>query len=291
MQKTDGQQAQNAHRKVRASTTLNRKYVKRPTKKSDGMVSIKKSPKISHFNYSSVKAAIKQQNSTKTNMEQPVPHPLQTTANTKMQARTKATANQIATSQPSAKELKDQAIKKALAAAESSDPQQQSAHIKNKRVNKMHFSFGRVMLALACTTAAVFAIVYFVNLNMPDISLRVAAMQTGINASYPGYVPRGYNITSITSEEGIIVLDFACSDPVGSFTLIEEKSSWDSNALLSNYVQPEWKDSYTVVREQGVTIYINGSNAAWVNGGITYKINTNSGTLTNKQIRSIAVSL
>lgn len=297
MQKTDGQKAQNAHRKVQASTTLNRKYVKRPVKNSDITVSIKRSPRISHFNFSPAKPTTNQIStsaqsvSTKTKIEQPVPHPMQTSANTKLRARNNLTVNTAKASQLSAKELKDQAIRKALAAAETSDLQQQSVYAKNKRINKMHFGFGRVMLALACTTAAVFAIVYFVNLNMPDISLRVAAMQTGINASYPSYVPRGYNVASITSEEGKIILDFASNDPDGAFTLIEEKSSWDSNALLSNYVQPVWKDSYTVVREQGITIYINGNNAAWVNGGIVYKINTTSGTLTNKQIRSIAVSL
>ena len=298
MQKSDSQPAQNAHRKVQASTTLNRKYVKRPAKTGDVMVSVKRSPKISHFHFPAVNTTsnqsvtAKQLVTTKTKAaKQPVPHPMQTSANTKMRAKNNATTNTARVSQLSAKELKDQAIKKALAAAETSDLQQQSTYTKKKRVNKMHFSFGRVMLALACTTAAVFAIVYFVNLNMPDISLRVAAMQTGINASYPSYVPRSYSITSITSEEGKIVLDFASSELNGAFTLIEEKSSWDSNALLSNYVQPEWKDNYTVVREQGITIYINGNNAAWVNGGIVYKINTTAGTLTNKQIRSIAVSL
>lgn len=283
MQKSDSRPAQSAHRKVQASTTLNRKYVKRPTKNSD-MV-------ISHFNYPAPKKATSQTKAAKAKVEQPAPHPLQVSANTKIQARNNMMASNIRTSQLSAKELKDQAIKKALAAAESKNSQQQLTYTKDKRVNKMHFGFGRVMLALACTTAAVFAIVYFVNLNMPDISLRVAAMQTGIDASYPNYVPRTYSITSITSEEGKIVLDFASSELNGAFTIIEERSSWDSNALLSNYVQPEWKDNYTVVREQGITIYINSNNATWVNGGVVYKINTTSGTLTNKQIRSIAVSL
>lgn len=319
MQRNNG--SQSAHRKVQASTTLNRKYVKRPAKKSDITVAVKRSPKISHFHYpaarsttaqagakaaatqaaartiapqtntnaSTVKATTPQTATAK--IERPTPHPLQTTANTKLRARSNSLANTTKASQLSAKELKDQAIKKALAAAETSDLQQESTRIKNERLNKIHFGFGRVMLALACTTAAVFAIVYFVNLNMPDISLRVAAMQTGINASYPGYVPRGYSVSSITSEEGKIVLDFSSNEPQGAFTLIEEKSSWDSNALLSNYVQPEWEENYTMVREQGITIYINGSNAAWVNGGIVYKINTSAGNLTNKQIRSIAVSL
>ena len=155
----------------------------------------------------------------------------------------------------------------------------------------MRFGFGRVMLALSCATAAVFAIAYFVNLNMPDISLRVAAMQTGINATYPSYVPRDYSVSGITSENGRVVLEFRHTNSDDKFTLEEEASTWDSNALLNNFVKETYRDEYSIVREQGLTIYISGSNAAWVNGGIVYKLKAADGVLTNKQIRSIAVSL
>ena len=60
---------------------------------------------------------------------------------------------------------------------------------------------------------------------------------------------------------------------------------------MTNYVKDEFGDNYAVVKEQGITMYIDGSNAAWVNGGVVYKLNTTSGSLTNKQIKSIAVSM
>ena len=51
-------------------------------------------------------------------------------------------------------------------------------------------------------------------------------------------------------------------------------------------------EDYTTVREQGVTIFISDrSDAAWVNGGILYKLTISSGTLTKKQIKNIALSL
>ena len=188
-----------------------------------------------------------------------------------------------------AKEMKDKAIQQALATASASVQTKSKKKIKSS--GKMHFGFGRVMLALTCAAVAVFAIVYFVNLNMPDVSLKVAAMQTGINASYPGYVPRGYAVASITSENKKVIMDFRNAETSSSFTLTEEASSWDSNALLNNYVKGEYKDNYTVVKEQGLTIYISGGHAAWVNGGVVYKIDTTNGSLTNKQIKSIATSL
>lgn len=183
---------------------------------------------------------------------------------------------------PTAKQMKDEAIKKALAASAKKSP---------KKVQKIHVHFGfkRVLLALMCSSVAVFAIVYFVNLNAPDISLKVAAMQTGIDAAYPAYKPRGYNISDITSENGKITLNYK-NEEGDAYSLVEEKSSWDSNALLNNYVRSEYGDNYLMMKEQGLTIYISGSNAAWVNGGIVYKLKTTSGSLTKKQITTIAIN-
>ena len=218
------------------------------------------------------------------------PHPLQKVANTRMQARKKATTKK--TARPSAKELKEQAIKQALAAASmTTRSESQSKKHKKKSMSLLSVGLGRVTLAFACAALAVFAIVYFVNVNMPDISLKVAAMQTGINASYPSYVPREYSISSITSENKKITLSFKNGQTDEKFSIVEEISSWDSNALLSNYVKPTYDENYTTVKEQGLTIYISGSNAVWVNGGVMYKISADGDNLTNKQIRSIATSL
>lgn len=283
MQKSDNEIPVNrAHRQVKPSTTLNRKYVQRPSKNSDVMVSIKKSPKVSHFSTPAMTQASKV-----TDTERVMVHPLQSTVNRKMAERVRQPQME-ATARPTAKELKDQAIKKALAAASATPKEEQT---QMKTAAKMHFGFGRLALALSCAAVVVFAIVYFVNLNMPDISLKVAAMQTGIDASYPGYVPRDFSISSITSENNKITLDFKNTKNDGAFSLVEETSSWDSNALMTNYVQKTFKDNYSIIREQGLTIYISENNAAWVNGGIVYKLNVTSGSLTHKQIRSIAVSL
>ena len=197
-----------------------------------------------------------------------VAHPMQVSAINKMQERTAAPV----ASRMTAKELKDQAIKKALAsAAKTSESETKKA--KKQKAPKVHFGLGRVVLALSCAAAAVFAIVYFVNLNMPDISMRVAAMQTGIDAKYPGYVPRDFSLSDITSEDGKITLNFK------------------NSGTLTNFVKDEYGENYSTVREQGLTIYISGSDAAWVNGGVVYKIDTTAGSLTKKQINTIATSL
>ena len=189
--------------------------------------------------------------------------------------------NKTSEAKPSAEELKNRAIEKALKNASKTKAPKE----------KFHFGFGRVMLALGCTAAAVFAIVYFASLNMPDLSLKVASIQTGIDASYPSYIPRDFTLSDITSENGKVSMSFKNAGSNTDFSLVQEKSSWDSSALLNNFVKDTYGDNYTTIREQGLTLYVSGSNACWVNGGIVYKLTTNSGSLTKKQIKSIATSL
>ena len=295
MQRTEqAHAAKNVRRQMRTSTTLNRRYVKKPTAGNDIAVTIKRSPKVQHFNTPQVitkKRIVKEQPIEPARM-----HPMQRTAQARMQARQAQRQPQI--SKMTAQELKDQAIKKALASA-SATQAPASALVKEstrnssqkKATGKIKFGVGRVVLALSCAAAAVFAIAYFVNLNMPDISLRVAAMQTGIDAKYPGYVPNGYTISSITSENGKITLNFRNASEEKYFTLTEEKSVWDSSSLLTNYVKETFSGEYSTIREQGITLYTTNGKAAWVNGGLLYKLEFENNILSDKQIRSIAVSL
>lgn len=163
---------------------------------------------------------------------------------------------------------------------------------KKREVVRTHKKSGgkRFLIAFGCATACVGAFFYFISSNMPDISVRVAALQTGIEAAYPSYIPRGYSLGDVASEDGKIGMKFNGPDGA-SFTLVEEKSSWDSAALERNLVKPTWSDKYSTTHEQGITIYICGSDAAWVNGGILYRISSTNDNLTKKQLRNIVVSL
>lgn len=284
MQKSeDSRAATTAHRKVKSSTTLNRKYVRRPSRSSDGMVSVRRSSKIKHFDARMVEK--------KSKVEQKIApatvHPIQKTAIKRMQSR----SQQPMVSKMTAKELKDQAIKKALADASRMKEMDSEKMESTDVFKKMHFGVGRVVLALSCAVVAVLAIVYFVNLNMPDISIRVAAMQTGIEASYPSYIPKEFSVSSIMSEDGKVVISFKNNENDSSFSLTEESSSWDSSALLNNFVKNEYGEDYATIKEQGLTIYIGNNGAVWVNGGMMYKINAAEDVLSKKQISSIAASL
>lgn len=279
MQKSDSNSsATMAHRKVQSSTTLNRKYVSRPmtARPMDGM-RVRRTTSMTRPNTSAMSA--QKMSITRKPVDM-----------AKVSARMKAqTMSPTPVTQPTAQELKERAIAKALSNA--SKPEKEEIVEKKAKKNKLHLGVGRIILALSCAAAAVFAIVYFVNLNMPDISMRVAAMQSGIDPKYPGYVPRDFSVTDMVAESGKLTLNFKNSQTGDSFSISEERSSWDSNALLSNFVKNEYGEDFATTRENGLTIYMTNSAATWVNGGMLYKLNITNGSLTKKQIRSIAVSL
>ncbi len=184
----------------------------------------------------------------------------------------------------------DLALRRALRSVAAMDDQDEFSARSARQPIRRKGSGKRFALAFCCAAACVAAIIYFVSTNIPDISVRVAAMQTGVDASYPAYLPSGFSLSSIDSENGKITLVF--NGPDGqSFTLVEEKSSWDSTTLQRNYAEPTWGSDYTTTHEQGITVYMSGSSAAWVNGGVLHKINASINTLTKKQLRNIVTSM
>ena len=212
-------------------------------------------------------------------------HPLQHRANHRLQSA-KSAARPTPKS-TSSKDIKDRAIKQALrsVATMSETPAQP---IKRRKSGGAK----RFILAFTCAAACLAAIIYFVSSNIPDVSVRVAAMQTGIEASYPSYVPMDYSLSDIISEDGKLTMIFNGPDDA-RFTLVQEKSSWDSATLLRNYVEPTWGSDYVTTHEQGITIYISNqtNDSTWVNGGIRYSITSEGTRLTKKQTRNIVLSL
>ena len=168
----------------------------------------------------------------------------------------------------------------------------QGQHITKMQRSMRKASAGkRFFIAFSASAAVVAVLGLIVRFNMPDVSVRVAAMQTGIEATYPTYIPRGYQLNSVTTDkENGITMEFSDSEK-HTFTINEKKSSWDSNALLNNYVKERWGSDYTALREHGITIYVSDGNATWVNGGLVYNLASDTGVLTKKQIKNIVTSL
>lgn len=186
---------------------------------------------------------------------------------------------------PPAKVIKDSAIQQALKNApdkkDQKAPKKRSFFVRHPRL----LSIGSASLALVMLGG------YFTYLNMPNLSVRVAATQAGINASYPDYQPDGYRLNGpVAAENGKVQMKFASNAGSQSFQITQEKSTWDSSAVVDNLVKPQSNDSYVTTNERGLTIYTYDGNAAWVNGGILYTIEGDA-PLSSEQIRRIATSL
>lgn len=166
---------------------------------------------------------------------------------------------------------------------EETKPKSAPIMVKKPKVSKKHLIFA--VASSICCMGVLYATLKF---SMPDISAKVAAAQNG--ASYPSFVPRDFTARSASFQKNTFSLEFVGPDKT-RFTLDQEKLPWDSNALLNNYVKPTWGEQYDTIREQGLTIYMYQSNAAWVNGGTVYKLNTTSGSLSKKQLKNIITSL
>jgi len=274
-------QSSGIHTKLQRSQTLNRKIVHkqapvrpvaaRPLVSSPKHMDISRSPAISRFAPHPVvkplpaaSPAIKAQ-----------PHPLALKAH-----QTVAAKRQPAPAPKPSQVIKNEAIAKAL-----STP---AATHKKQSVKRR---FPRVF-SVATASLAVFLLAGYISyLNMPTISIRVAAVQSGINATYPDYHPSGYRLSGpIAYNDGEVQMRFAANAGPQNFTIKEQRSNLNSSAVLENYVQPKAGNEYDTHAQSGLTIYTYDNHAAWVNGGILYTIEGNA-PLSKDQVLRIARSL
>ncbi len=162
--------------------------------------------------------------------------------------------------------------------------------VKQNKQHKRGMRHPRILSVVTTAVALVLLGGYLTYLNMPSLSVRVAAAAAGINASYPGYHPDGYQLNGpVAYSQGRVDMQFAAAAGPQNFTIKQTKSNWDSTAVLDNYVTPKAGTSYITYTDHGLTIYTFNNNAAWVNGGILYTIEGNA-PLSSEQIRHIATS-
>lgn len=204
------------------------------------------------------------------------PHPMVVRAHAKSEAKAQTLSSHL----PTASEKKEHAIKSAVAKTTKRKPLRQRMRPQQ-----------RIAAVLTATFALVLLGGYLTYLNMPMLSVRVAAAQAGINAGYPDYRPDGYALSGpVMYTDGAVSMSFKANAGEQAFTINQTKSSWNSDAVLDNYVAPRAGSDYTPYAQNGLTIYTFNDNAAWVNGGILYTIEGDA-PLSSEQIRRIATSL
>ena len=209
----------------------------------------------------------------------PIPHPVVKRAEKIHRTRT---APAVTAAPVAPVQQKNSAIEQALNAAKPS--------AKDHRASKKRSRF----FSIAGSSLAIVLLAgYFTYINMPNLSVRVAAAQAGIDARYPEYRPIGYQLNgpvAYSDDSKQVSMNFTSNSSPQSFTLNQTKSSWDSSALLEKHVDPSSRGDYATYSDGGLTIYTYGSKAAWVNSGILYTVE-GTANLSNDQIRHMATSL
>lgn len=257
------------HKRPARSATLNRSGVRRPEPSRTAT-----SPAIRKF----------------------APHPV---ANRQAAPRAAATPAAKTTPKPAARETQtavaehpNQTLKKQLIAERIAQAEARKGH-ERKNARKRGFHLKPKFSSIATVSLALLLLGgYLTYINLPNLSVRVAAAQAGIDASYPEYRPDGYSLNGpIAYAPGKVEMKFTSNgDDKLAYNIEQRASSWDSQAVLDNFVEKKTKE-YTTYSERGLTIYTyDGSNAAWVNGGILYTVSGNA-PLSSDQILRIASSL
>lgn len=204
-------------------------------------------------------------------------HPIAQRALTRHSAKKTAARTAPAT----AKEVKEAAIAKALA----------TPTTKAKKPARTRSPRSRRLIIIGSVILVIIAALYAAWRLIPNISVSMAAAQAGIHASYPEYTPDGYSLSQpVTYSDGEVGLKFVSHSNDNHYSITQTRSSWDSTAVLDNVVTPAAGANYVTTRERGLTIYTYDTAAAWVNGGILYKIDSKA-PLSSDQIRRIATSL
>lgn len=289
--------SQNSHGRVQRSTTLNRKYVKRPVsapkirtpaqiqaenlRRRQALAERMNKERI--LTMKSASAAKKSTNAASKKTEEPIKpvetHPLAASARKKLAAASKPVEKPAI----SMKEKKEKAIESALKKMNVEEKTEK------RGLNRSFFTVKRVSLAVCCSLLVIAGTTYFIKVSMPNLSVQFAAAKSGIDAVYPTYIPKNYELSDVSTENEKISMIFKTNSG-SSITLTEEKSSWNSAALEANYAKPVFSNNYSTIREQGLTIFVSGSNCTWVNGGKMFTISTES-ELSKTQLVSIATSL
>ncbi len=176
-----------------------------------------------------------------------------------------------------AHQLKNEAIEKALS----------NEIISNKKARRRQKKGGA--LRWLNTFSVGFAVMllggYLTYLSMPNISIKMAAVQSGIDAKYPdGYALNG----PIKFKSGEVSMKYAYADGSSGYTITQQKSGWNSSAVKEFFSEKHKNPNTTMI--DGLTIYSGGKEAAWVNGGILYQISGDA-NLSSSQIEKIATSL
>ena len=167
---------------------------------------------------------------------------------------------------------------------------EQAPVLQHKHPKRQSFLSKRAV-SLSATAISVLLLVGFIGFeNRSNITLKMAAGKAGFSANMPGYKPSGFSLGRLSYSAGNVALNFHSNSDGRAFAITEKPSAWDSATLRDTFVASA-DSHFQTVNVGGRTVFLYGkNNAAWVNGGILYQVDT-AGALSDKQLSELAASL
>jgi hypothetical protein len=154
------------------------------------------------------------------------------------------------------------------------------------------FSFGPRWLSISSVVAAILLIGgFFAWQNVPQVSVKMAAMRAHVDASVPAYTPSGFSYASpVNYSSGAVTINFKAGSNNRTFAITQQSSNWSSSSLEANAVPADSQVQTSKIN--GTTVYIYGANndATWVSRGVKYTLKDKA-NLNSDQILRIAGSM
>ncbi len=282
--------ASGIHTATQKSSTLYRRATQKPAghaapavRKAGRSMDIARSNSVTHFG---PRPVLKIEKPTITANQRPdigpSRHPLAAKVDSIRTTAVSPKTNQPTATKP-AKTIKEEAIAEAFAKLTA-----------NQEIEKTTFKRHKKHLNTVLITISLILLItigYFIYINIPTLSIRVAGAQAGISATFPEYHPDGYSLNGpVSYGDGEVTIAFKSNTDNTQFSIKQVRSSWDSSAVKNQVDKDAGSAVVNTTTERGLTLYTYNSSAAWVNGGILYSI-TGDAHLSVDQIRRIATSL
>lgn len=289
-----------SRKRLQRSSTLNRNFVKKPMTSSMSArvarrvpVVIEKHPNVQKFapyvyQQSSARKIgndiKKQQHNLKTSLDAPF-IPLTTHKTIEKIAQNDIKSHSV--EKISGVELKNFLIKNQLDKPVKNDS---SNHTKlNGSVKpKIQRHFAKSTLVTAALAVLVLG-GYFTYVNMPSLSIKVAANKAGINTSSP-YTPSGYSIDGpVAYSPGRITIKYKSNNGAPGYSITGQSANLNNSEVLESFVSSE-SSQYEKQNVNGITVYEHDGDATWMTNGVLYKLNGNE-LLSDEQISKIIQSV
>lgn len=192
----------------------------------------------------------------------------------------------------------ESAIEKAVLVPPTSSPAPRSAsntnmfehalHQATSHQQKPHYSYQKArsrrsaarirnrMIGSVAGAVAVIALAGAFTFQTNDrVQIAIASKRAGVTASAPGFIPTGYELKNIATQQGSMTLRYAADTIHGpaQFVVNQKSSSWSSDTLMQNIVASANNVTYETLYKDGKTIYVYGKNkAAWLDNGTLYQL-------------------